>query len=163
MPAFRIQRTARRVIDVADPISATDADLDATARTIFGEARSEPLEGQQGVAWVIRNRATWPGSPLWWGDGIAGICQKPWQFSCWNANDPNRAKLLALATDDPEYDVLYEIARSIMADEVDDPTGHASHYKVRGTRAEWDAAVMRLGLVPVSIGHHDFYALGPSA
>jgi N-acetylmuramoyl-L-alanine amidase len=24
-----------------------------------------------------------------WGEGYAGVCLKPWQFSCWNQNDPN--------------------------------------------------------------------------
>lgn len=25
----------------------------------------------------------------WWGEGYAGVCQKPYQFSCWNKNHPN--------------------------------------------------------------------------
>jgi hypothetical protein len=31
---------------------------------------------------------------LWWPrEGYSGVCQKPYQFSCWNKNDPNYAYL----------------------------------------------------------------------
>ena len=40
--------------------SYTEQDWDTLARTIFGEARGESLQGQVGVAWVIRNRADSP-------------------------------------------------------------------------------------------------------
>jgi len=33
------------------------------------------------VGWVIRNRVEKGG---WYGDGYAGVCLNPWQFSCWN-------------------------------------------------------------------------------
>ena len=36
---------------------ATSEDIDTVARTIWGEARGEPIEGQQAVASVIGNRA----------------------------------------------------------------------------------------------------------
>lgn len=29
----------------------------------------------------------------WWGEGYAGLCEKPYQFSCRNKNDPNFAYL----------------------------------------------------------------------
>jgi hypothetical protein len=33
------------------------------------------------------------GKPDWWGEGYAGLYQKPYQLSCWNKNDPNFAYL----------------------------------------------------------------------
>lgn len=134
-------------------------DLDTVTRTLWGEARGEGEMGQRAVAWVIRNRSEWPGGPYWWGSVPLGVCLKRGQFSCWNGDDPNRAKIDALDTLDPEYQALHEIARQVMAGEVDDPTGHASHYEVVGAGAAW-----AVGKQPsATIGRHAFYSLGPRA
>nr|WP_237149680.1 cell wall hydrolase [Pseudomonas mediterranea] len=45
--------------------------------------------GQISVAWAIRNRVLDGKAKSWWGEGYAGVCLKPYQFSCWNKNDPN--------------------------------------------------------------------------
>jgi hypothetical protein len=62
-------------------------DIKITGLTVFGEARGEPREGQYAVAQVVRNRAlannTYP----------AVECLRPFQFSCWNKNDPNYSLL----------------------------------------------------------------------
>jgi spore germination cell wall hydrolase CwlJ-like protein len=133
-------------------------DLDVLTRTLFGECRGEREVGQIAVAWVIRNRAEWPGK-TWWGDTIADVCLKPSQFSCWLDSDPNRAKLEALSTDDPTYAKLYDIATRVLMCDVADPTGGCTHYEVVGTGAKWAK-----GKEPkVIIGRHAFYALGPGA
>lgn len=136
-------------------------DLDILTRTLFGEARGEPVEGQIAVAFVVKNRATWNGAGSWWGHSIAEVCQHPWQFSCWNASDPNSAKLRELATNDPEYQHLSAVAETVVGGVAQDPTNGATHYKVTGTRASWDKATA--DIEPVIIGHHSFYRLGPSA
>jgi hypothetical protein len=74
-------------------MTATEKDRDILARTIFGEARGEGVAGQIAVAWTIRNRVNDGKDKSWWGEGYAGVCQKPYQFSCWNKNDPNFAYL----------------------------------------------------------------------
>lgn len=71
----------------------TRDDLWDFAKTIWAEARGEPLEGQIAVANVILNRARQGG---WWGDDVVKVCRKPKQFSCWNNGDPNRAKMNGL-------------------------------------------------------------------
>ena len=63
-------------------------DLWYMAVTVWGEARGEGAKGMEYVAWVIRNRCRRYGKP------VREIVTAPHQFSCWNANDPNR-KLLA--------------------------------------------------------------------
>lgn len=74
-------------------MSTTNTDRDILARTLWGEARGEGLAGEIAVAWTIRNRV-FDGNPKsWWGEGYAGGGMKPWQFSCWNQNDPNYAYL----------------------------------------------------------------------
>src|SRR5262245_20911607 len=86
----------------------TSDDLDVMARPVWGEARGEPLDGKTAVAWVIKNRADHPG---WWGHGIAGVCRQPWQFSCWNPDDPNRAKLIGVTARDEMFrDCLMVVA-----------------------------------------------------
>jgi N-acetylmuramoyl-L-alanine amidase len=104
-------------------------DLDTLARTLWGEARGEPVDGQVAVAWVIRNRArrrTFAG-PLAgrWG-AVARVCTAPWQFSCWNESDPNRRRLEVLRQDEMRAQV--EVARNVLEGLVEDATGGADHY-----------------------------------
>lgn len=44
------------------------------------------------VGAVIRERVLRPG---WWGRDWETVCRKPWQFSCWNPDDPNLPVILA--------------------------------------------------------------------
>ena len=99
--------------------------IDTLARTLYGEARGEPRRGKIAVAWVIRNRAIRPG---WWGRGIIEVCLKPSQFSCWNANDPNRPKLTAVTVDSPSFLRCYASAAGVLADVHEDPTNGATYY-----------------------------------
>lgn len=145
---------------MADPIA--EDDLDTLTRTLWGEARGEPDTGRTAVAWVVRNRAEW--SPAaWWGNTIKGVCLKGWQFSSWNVNDPNRAKMIALAKDDPLYLELRKIAEGVLSGAIEDPTaeaiGGATTYKVVGTKASWDNAVF--SLPNIVIGRQIFWRLPP--
>ena len=70
-------------------MTVSEKDRDILARTLFGEARGEGLVGQIAVAWTIRNRVEDGKAKSWWGEGYAGVCLKPYQFSCWNQNDLN--------------------------------------------------------------------------
>lgn len=142
-------------------LALTDNDLDAAVRTVYGEARGEPFAGQVAVAWVIRNRATWE-PPAWWGHTVSAVCNKPYQFSCHNANDPNCRIVQALSDNNLVYlTLLHGVVEPVMAGDIPDLTLGATHYKVRGTKASWDKAVE--DIEPVSIGAHDFYRLGPAA
>lgn len=124
-----------RISTAADPaaVPAADAgtDLDILARTLWGEARSEGMIGMEAVAHVVHNRVA---ARSWWGRDIVGVCHKAWQFSCWNANDPNRAKLLQLTTATVSFSVALAAARSVMKLESEgrraasDPTNGATHY-----------------------------------
>lgn len=60
-------------------------DVVTLARTLWGEARGEPIEGQVAVAWVIRNRADgarFAGQLLGREGAVAHVCLTLWQFSC---------------------------------------------------------------------------------
>ncbi len=110
-------------------MTVTEKDRDVFARTLWGEARGESLAGLQACAWTIRNRVFDGKAKSWWGEGYAGVCQKAWQFSCWNASDPN-APFLTGAKPIPagEYKHALAVAMEVMAGVVPDPTDGATHY-----------------------------------
>lgn len=104
-------------------------DVLTLARTLWGEARGEPLDGQIAVAWVIRNRAQRPafaGVLAGRAGAVMHCCLAPWQFSCWNDSDPNRAKLLVLREDQCRGQM--GVASNVLDGLVADPTGGADHY-----------------------------------
>lgn len=142
------------------PMEFTDHDLDVCTRTVWGEARGEPVEGQVAVSWVIRNRAE---HPAWWGKTPAEVCLHKWQFSCWNTtgDQSQSCRLEALKPDDSAYERIGLVVKSVFIGLYPDPTNGATHYKVKGTKAEWDSACE--AVEPVEIGHHQFFNLGPSA
>lgn len=134
-------------------MSYTETDVDTLARTIFGEARGEALNGQIAVAWVIRNRAD---SPSWWGGpSVESVCRKPSQFSCWNANDPNLPLMRAASLTDSHFLTAYGVAALVIVRQLPDPTGGATHYLADWLSPKPDWASK---LVPtIKIGAHQFY------
>lgn len=125
-------------------------DIDTMARTIYGEARGESQDGKLAVAHVIRNRAERGG---WWGASIEDVCRHPWQFSCWNENDPNRVKLDALDANDPvAAECLWAALAVLLGKHVDNTSG-SCHYHATHVAPDWSQ-----GLTPVGqIGGHLFY------
>jgi hypothetical protein len=100
--------------------------IDVLARTLWGEARGEGLPGMHAVANIICTRAS---NPRWWGTEIASVCTKPYQFSCWNASDPNRNKLLAVTRADPEFQIALNLAELAVKGLLPDTTrGSDSYY-----------------------------------
>lgn len=114
-----------------DPANPADQVM-VLARTLWGEARGEDRLGREMVASVIMNRVNLDlgrdGKPDWWGEGVVAVCLMPWQFSCWLAGDPNRAKLMAVTEADPVFRDCVEIARAAIAGRLPDATGGATHY-----------------------------------
>lgn len=132
-----------------------EADVDILARTLYGEARGEVVRGQEAVACVILNRVAKARrhGGYWWGNDVVGVCCKPWQFSCWNQNDPNRAKILKVTRADKVFASCLRIARRALRGGLKDPTGGATHYHNEQVLPPWAR-----GQVPlVTIGHHVFY------
>jgi N-acetylmuramoyl-L-alanine amidase len=127
-------------------------DLSIGALTVYGEARGEGPRGWEAVAWVIRNRAE---RPCWWGRTVKEVCQKPWQFSCWNKNDPNSKKLAALKPDHPLLVEIKAVVQAVFDGTIPDPTGGATHYHTEEVSPVWAR-----GKQPTRIiGAHHFYAL----
>ena len=107
------------------PMTARVEPVDTLARTLWGEARGEGGSGMQAVANVILNRA---GAPRWWGRDIVSVCRAPWQFSCWNVNDPNLPMMKRVTTADHWFRVALDIADRAVLGNLPDLTSRADHY-----------------------------------
>lgn len=130
------------------------------ALTLWGEARNQGPEGIKAVASVILNRvalrADHKGQTNW-GNTIRSVCLAPYQFSCWNIDDPNYLKLLSLSNTDVAFQLCSQIADSAMQGALEDNTNDASHYCTTAIagRVKWAR-----GQIPVAvIGAHSFYNL----
>lgn len=141
-------------------------DIVTVACTVYGEARGEPFEGKVAVANVIMNRVKSPG---WWGKDITSVCLAPWQFSCWNSNDPNRAIIETFrrsfmrkemygikgAIRDSSFCECMSIAAAVIGGRLPDITEGSAHYYVKAIPAPPWAK----GKKPtVEIGSHLFFA-----
>lgn len=133
-------------------------DLDILARTIFGEARGELVKKTGGmkslhaVAWVVKNRL----KAKMYGNTITEVCKKPWQFSCWNPNDPNRKLLEKIAIDNKLLQTCTLAALEVLNDVVPDLTDGADHYHhyLIGP-PYWTMAMQKT----IKIGAHIFYRM----
>jgi spore germination cell wall hydrolase CwlJ-like protein len=127
-------------------------DTETLARTLWGESRGEGDLGIHAVANVVMNRVD---AKKWWGLTPYEVCRKPWQFSCWNENDPNRAKLLAVTDADPIYAKCLQIAQKAVNHALPDITDKATHYfdKRMPSVPKWAEDAEPCAI----IGHHVFY------
>lgn len=106
------------------------------AMVLWGEARGSTVEAKVAVASVILNRVAgkpgrfWPLGALGLNEKIRRVVLKPWQFSCLNANDPNRPKML----EPRKYDAVWAwnecmaVAAGALDGLYKDPTRGADHY-----------------------------------
>ena len=134
-------------------------DDELLARLVWGEARGESIVGKIAVAHVVMNRVK---TGKYGGKGgVKGVCLKPWQFSCFNAKDPNLQLMLEPfgGRDAPIFrDCLLE-ARMALGGLSQDPTIGATHYfnpavVPGGWPASWDRSRM---MRRPTIGRHKFY------
>jgi spore germination cell wall hydrolase CwlJ-like protein len=137
----------------------SELEIDVLARTLWGEARSEGANGMRAVAHVILNRvliAEANGGEYWWGHDVITVCQKPYQFSCWNPADPNRPKLMKVDEADTEFATALRIARrAVLGCLGDDITRGADHYHTVDILPFWAKGERPA----VTIGRHHFYKL----
>ena len=140
------------------------------ARTLWGEARGgdgspgfdDNIRGMEAVACVVMNRiavAKAHGGWYWWGGTVQDVCRKPRQFSCWNADDPNKAKMEAVTEADPAYAAALRIAGRAVAGALADVTRGATHYHAEGVSPKW-ALAMELRAI---VGRHRFYREGEAS
>lgn len=133
-----------------------DSDTDILARTLYGEARGEGIEGMQAVACVVMNRCALAADHPHFGDGSpSSACRAPYQFSCWNKDDPNLRIILNVDETDPFFAQAVQISNSYVNEGYkQDPTGGATYYFAEGSPVpDWAK-----GKTPCAvIGKHTFF------
>lgn len=142
-------------------MNANQNDIETLARTLYGEARGENRQGKIAVACVVLNRVKrkkmcgWRNINGYKIATIAATCLKPWQFSCWNKNDPNRKKIINVTLEDKKFAECYEIAQAACDDLLEDITKGATHYYNPKACVQPNWAK---GKAPcVVVGHHLFF------
>lgn len=108
------------------------------ARCIYGEARGEGIDGMSAVGHVVLNRR----EDGRFGKGLKGVILRSKQFSCFNTDDPNFAKLTRPELNDDSISVCRDVAAYLLelsTDErrADDPTHGATHYHSASIRPSW--------------------------
>lgn len=133
-------------------IGYTSEELEVLAKTVYGEARGESQVGQEAVAFTVLNRIE---KRSWWGRDIIGVCKYPWQYSCWNSNDPNSVILNTMSGNDSRLVPLLDVTRRVLTGQAQNPIGKATHYYADYIAApSWVPA----GTFVTKIGRHLFYA-----
>jgi spore germination cell wall hydrolase CwlJ-like protein len=99
------------------PVVAQLDDAQVCIVTLYGEARSESLDGIVAVGNVVRNRV----ADGRWGSTYRAVCLAPWQFSCWNPAGGSR-----------NYDRVATLVRSLAAGEASDPVVRELTYLAHG-------------------------------
>ena len=142
-PAIEIETV--RVVEVErDPIVIVKPDpvaLRCLARIVYGEARSDTVEGQQAVAWAALNRTVdgrWPSS-------VCGVAIQKGQFS-----------LAQKTVERDAWEASLDVARQVLIDRHNgepDPTGGAVFFAIvkPGQTLPWAHGK---GL---QISHHTFW------
>lgn len=129
-------------------------DLDNLSRTIYGEARNQRRAGKQAVANVVMNRVGAVGK--WFSGSISAVTRMDKQFSCWNKNDPNYEKIIAVDDSDPVFVECIEIATLAMQGKLEDITDGATHYHTLRVSPYWTSGD---GVkVTAQLGDHIFYS-----
>jgi spore germination cell wall hydrolase CwlJ-like protein len=133
------------------------SELELITLCVYGEARNQGLDGMLAVASVILNRSK---KPSWWGSDIKSVILKPWQFSCFNENDPNRKTLENIAMDFQDslkrlstLRHCYWIARGLMEGFLSSNVGSATHYHTRQVKPDWKDKLQKI----TQVGDHIFY------
>lgn len=132
-----------------EKFAASASDVDALARTLYGEARGEGVAGMEAVASVILNRVfdrRWP-------DRIKGVCLQSKQFSTWNFNDSNRRKALGVQVGDALFDKCLSISTRAFNGQLRDATGGANHFHTAAIDPSWNRRMNRTA----RIGAHIFW------
>jgi uncharacterized protein (TIGR02594 family) len=140
---------------------ATNQDVLILARTLYGEARGEfNADGQgdkavEAVANVVLNRVA---KKFRGRTTVRDVCLHRKQFSCWNGNDTNRAKIMNLVKgSDPVFDRCLAVATRAIKGQFPDHTDGALHYfATRIPKPDWVVNSPK-AKPTLKIGGHIFY------
>lgn len=137
----------------------SDKELNILAYTLLGEAAGEGREGMEAVMWTIKNRA----ESGRYSDNPAMVATQSnskgiHQYSTWNTkgNGGNSPKS-RFSISSPEFKEAFQVVQRVMAGEVKDPTGGATHFYAEGiAKPYWFDEEGPAG--EIKIGKHRFAA-----
>lgn len=115
-------------------------EIDVLARTLWGEAGRDGNAVMTAIAHVVLNRVR--AAELlgqgWWGRTVIQVCQKPFQFRCWDAAGALHRYILRVETSDRYFAAAKRLAtRALTRPYKRDPTKGATHYHRAGETPEW--------------------------
>lgn len=130
--------------------SARSSELECLALNIYWEARSEPIEGQLGVAHVTLNRVADPDYP----DSVCDVVfqgvetrRGQCQFSWWCDGRSDKP------TEPRAWETSLERALEVLKGKSDDPTGGALYFHRDKNSPRWSVKKQRTA----RIGKHLYY------
>lgn len=131
------------------------------AMTILGEARNQGEAGMYAVACIVQKRVANRGI------SASAVCKEDSQFSCWNKNDPNRAKLPALLNSNNKQAIYAKYLALGMGRIQTSFVNNADHYCTLAKKPYWSYKTIiknkkkiKIPIKPVKIiGQHKFYKL----
>lgn len=149
-----VQKSAAQLTGKA--MTYTDEDLQWLARTVWGEAASEPYEGQLAVAHVILNRVRdrkgqWPNT-------IREVVTQRRQFDVWDRANPRYLATSTAGPHSPGWSLSQRAARDAL-EGVADPTGGAFIYfnDRTATNTAFTDKVKSMASKALPIGQHTFF------
>lgn len=117
-------------------------DEQVATRTLAQEARGEPLDGQQAVAHVLKNRL----ASGRWGKSLASVCLWRAQFSGWYMpHDPNFAYACSLRDDDAVLVHMLDVLDGVLASKSDPTVGALFYYSNSIPAPEWSKSMTPRG------------------
>ena len=113
--------------------------IDTLARTLWGEARLEPVRTIEAVAAVVLNRLSRAAD----GDeSIVSVCRRPGAFACWDETRPDYPHLLAVTAGEPVFDTCLRVARRAVAGVLPDATKGATRYHPLSAHPAWTTGAL---------------------
>ena len=112
---------------------------DIFAKTVYGEGRNRDVHFKIAIANVVLNRVVYSMSNggHWWGNNIVQVCQKPYQFQCWNRSMPEYTDLMRVDEDIHGYQQASEVVHVALAEDLKDTIYGATHYHNANEKPYW--------------------------
>lgn len=114
-------------------------ELDVLARTIFGEARGCDTDIKEAITNIVMNRVrvSEARGKYWWGNNIIQVCQKPYQFPCWDRSSELYKDLLNVTAEDLEFLFCMTTALGGIEGTLQDNTERSTHYHHESNAPFW--------------------------
>lgn len=130
-----------------------DSDKVILARMLFGEARNCSDEEKAAIAYTVVNRAH--DGKKWNGIDVKSAVLCKWQYSCFNANDTNRKKLMDPEKHDAKSWIrCLEVACDVLAGKYAEQNKGQTHYHTPAVSPNWKNSMKE---VEFSGTRHRFY------